>query len=137
MWVFLFIKYSKFWSVSLEHFIERKPLISEEWHRFHEPSGKIWTKGELSTSFYYSCVYGINCLKVSISIPSNPYLNHRIQQGHYFVCFQAKIQLEKLKKKFISIIYWLFKVLLKKVCLEKSFEKKFHLPIQFIKSIGC
>ena len=26
-WVFLCIKYSKFWSVSLEHFIERKPLI--------------------------------------------------------------------------------------------------------------
>ena len=24
---------SKFWSVSLEHFIERKPLISEEWGR--------------------------------------------------------------------------------------------------------
>ena len=25
-------KYSKFWSVSLEHFVERKPLIYEEWH---------------------------------------------------------------------------------------------------------
>ena len=23
--------FSKFWSVSLEHFVERKPLISEEW----------------------------------------------------------------------------------------------------------
>ena len=32
-WVFLYIKYSKFWSVSLEHFIERKPLISEEWDK--------------------------------------------------------------------------------------------------------
>ena len=31
MWVFLYMNYSKFWSVSLEHFIERKPLISEEW----------------------------------------------------------------------------------------------------------
>ena len=30
-WVFLYIKYSKFWSVSLEHFVERKPLIYEEW----------------------------------------------------------------------------------------------------------
>ena len=30
-WVFLYIKYSKFWSVSLERFIERKPLIYEEW----------------------------------------------------------------------------------------------------------
>ena len=30
-WVFLYIKYSKFWSVSLEHFVQHKPLISEEW----------------------------------------------------------------------------------------------------------
>ena len=37
MWVFLCIKYSKFWSVLLEHFIERKPLISEEWN----PSGLL------------------------------------------------------------------------------------------------
>ena len=29
--VFLYIKYSKFRSVSLEHFVEHKPLISEEW----------------------------------------------------------------------------------------------------------
>ena len=28
--VFLYIKYSKFWSILLEHFVERKPLISEE-----------------------------------------------------------------------------------------------------------
>ena len=28
--VFLYIKYSKFWSVSLEHFVEHKPLISEK-----------------------------------------------------------------------------------------------------------
>ena len=33
-WVFLYIKYSKFWSLSLEHFVERKPLISEEWYIF-------------------------------------------------------------------------------------------------------
>ena len=30
-WVVLYIKYSKFWRVSLEQFVERKPLISEEW----------------------------------------------------------------------------------------------------------
>ena len=30
-WVFLCIKYSKFWSILLEHFAERNPLISEEW----------------------------------------------------------------------------------------------------------
>ena len=29
--VFLYINNSKFWSVSLEHFVERKPLIYEEW----------------------------------------------------------------------------------------------------------
>ena len=29
-WVFLYIKYSKFWSILMEHFVERKPLISEE-----------------------------------------------------------------------------------------------------------
>ena len=31
MWVFLYIKYSNFWSILLEHFVELKPLISEEW----------------------------------------------------------------------------------------------------------
>ena len=29
-WVFVFQKYGKFWSVSLGHFIQHKPLISEE-----------------------------------------------------------------------------------------------------------
>ena len=29
-WVFLYIKHSKFWNVSLEHFVEHKPLIYEE-----------------------------------------------------------------------------------------------------------
>ena len=29
-WVFWYIKYGKFWSISLEHFVERKPLIYEE-----------------------------------------------------------------------------------------------------------
>ena len=37
---FLYIKYSKFWSVSLEHFVERKPLISEEWLA-HLPIGAV------------------------------------------------------------------------------------------------
>ena len=31
-WVFVFQKYGKFWSISLEHFIKHKPLISEEWY---------------------------------------------------------------------------------------------------------
>ena len=34
-WVFLYIKYSKFRSVLLEHFVERKPLIYEVWHTVH------------------------------------------------------------------------------------------------------
>ena len=34
-WVFLYIKYSKVWSVLLEHFVERKPLISEECSALH------------------------------------------------------------------------------------------------------
>ena len=29
--VFLYIKYGKFWSVSQGHYVEHKPLISEEW----------------------------------------------------------------------------------------------------------
>ena len=37
-WVFLYIKFSKFWSVSLEHFVERKPLISEECSLTHSQS---------------------------------------------------------------------------------------------------
>ena len=43
MWVFVFQKYGKFWSISLEHFIKHKPLISEEWdlkvqkYHFHFP----------------------------------------------------------------------------------------------------
>ena len=32
-WVFLLQKYGKFWIISLEHYVEHKPLISEEW--FH------------------------------------------------------------------------------------------------------
>ena len=30
-WVFLFQKCGKFGNVSMEHFVEQKPLISEEW----------------------------------------------------------------------------------------------------------
>ena len=30
LWVFVFIKYGKFWSISLELFIKHKPLLSEE-----------------------------------------------------------------------------------------------------------
>ena len=30
LWVFVYIKYDKFWSISLGHFIKHEPLISEE-----------------------------------------------------------------------------------------------------------
>ena len=40
-WVFLYIKYSKFWSVSLEHFVECKPLISEEWKPEYNPTPSL------------------------------------------------------------------------------------------------
>ena len=40
--VFLYIKYSKFWSVSLEHFVQRKPLISEECTN----TSKVWNMVE-------------------------------------------------------------------------------------------
>ena len=31
LWGFVYIKYGKFWSISLELFIKHKPLLSEEW----------------------------------------------------------------------------------------------------------
>ena len=37
LWVFVYLgikNNGKFWSVSLELFVERKPLISEEWHTY-------------------------------------------------------------------------------------------------------
>ena len=40
-WVFLYIKYSKFLSVSMEHFVECKPLISEEWQNTLKKS-RFW-----------------------------------------------------------------------------------------------
>ena len=30
-WVFFFYKHSKFWSISLEDYVDQKPFISEEW----------------------------------------------------------------------------------------------------------
>ena len=39
MWVFIFQKYGKFWSVSLEHFNKYKPLISEEWYNLYTIHG--------------------------------------------------------------------------------------------------
>ena len=65
-WVFLYIKYSQFWSISLEHFVERKPLFSEECiaisptddiSKEFEPKYEISSKGAyrliLENSFFY------------------------------------------------------------------------------------
>ena len=54
-WVFLYIKYSKFWSVLLEHFIERKPLFSEDCpgflRRLRRPRRTITNQGNAYVSF--------------------------------------------------------------------------------------
>ena len=50
-WVFLYIKYSKFWSISLENFVERKPLISEEW---------VQDVGKNSRDIWSSCFLGLD-----------------------------------------------------------------------------
>ena len=108
-----------------------------EKHTHSEPSGKIWTKGELSTSFYYSCVYGINCLKVSISIPSIP-RSSSTQQGHYILfVFRQKSQLEKLKKSIsisIGIIYRLFKAVLEKNLSKKKFSSNNSASVMLLLS---
>ena len=31
-WVFVFLKYGKYWSILIGHFMNHKSLISEEWH---------------------------------------------------------------------------------------------------------
>ena len=48
-WVFVFQKYSKFWSISLEHFIKHKPRISEEWN-----TAKVLFYQRFSNSFFSS-----------------------------------------------------------------------------------
>ena len=97
-----------------------------EKHTHSEPSGKIWTKGELSTSFYYSCVYGINCLKVSIFNPIHTSIIIHTARTLYFVCFQAKIPAWKIKKKYKYIYrYYIpidFSRYWKKICLKKVFK---------------
>ena len=37
----LYIKFSKFWSILLEHFVECKPLISDEWYTLYSTSDKL------------------------------------------------------------------------------------------------
>ena len=44
MWVFLFIKYCKCWSILQEHFVERKPLTSQPWKPKPKPFPAIFSK---------------------------------------------------------------------------------------------
>ena len=50
LWVFVYIKYGKFWSVSLELFIKHKPLFSEEW-------SDIW--GDYFADNLFSYIVGV------------------------------------------------------------------------------
>ena len=51
------IKYSKLWSVSLEHFIEFKPLIYEEWSRSRNVKNQKWQLGD--SNFLWNIVWHI------------------------------------------------------------------------------
>ena len=59
-WGFLFIKHSKFWYGSLEHFIECKPFIHEEWVYIGSlavsPSFFV-SKREKDVCIYCTCVH--------------------------------------------------------------------------------
>ena len=65
-WVFIFHNYSKYWSILLEHFIKRKPLVSKEWwisdgsgtrnlhgFGFWNCHGELGLKGKLSKAFHH------------------------------------------------------------------------------------
>ena len=41
IWVFLYMKYDKFWSILLEHFVELKILISIEWEGRAKEAGLV------------------------------------------------------------------------------------------------
>ena len=75
-WVFFFHNHSKFWSVWLEHFIERKPLIFEErivilfvsihefWYGINLPVNRKWITGTMFTTLYlYTLYYTITYIK--------------------------------------------------------------------------
>ena len=57
MWVFIFQKYGKFWSISLQHSIKHKPLISEEW--FVSIKYKFTVGIFLSKIWLFSCIWKI------------------------------------------------------------------------------
>ena len=57
MGVFLY----KFWSVSLEHFVEHKPLISEEW----VPTHKIFKSATISLAYFAKKITYNNANKLS------------------------------------------------------------------------
>ena len=85
LWVFKYIKYAKFWSVSLEHFIKHKPLISEEWCIYTSVSNvpKKDTKNEIIVEPKPVFVLAIICFIVIkirfliFRIPWNYYITKR------------------------------------------------------------
>ena len=86
-WVFLYKKYSKFWSVSLEHFIERKPLIYEE---------------QCTTEAGKYRIYRIPKLRYSNRTePNNTEPNLIVDENQYFPLFDNFFQ-------FYCIFMWQF-----------------------------
>ena len=103
--LFLYIKYSKFWSILLEHFVELKPLISEEWMY-------IATKGfAYLNKWYLLCLWNlkkklreISTVKEDGKMGEGKKLSSRHRVGVFktycFFLFRKKIA---LKIKFILI----------------------------------
>ena len=84
----VYIKYSKFWSVLLEHFVERKPLISEEWC--------ISTR---ILHFSFNNRYAINSVKMPHLSSNNIYRN---SFGQVFLSTQLNSKILELKYPFLD-----------------------------------
>ena len=71
-WVFVFQKYGKFWSVSLEHLVEHKPLISEVWQPIIPNSCIVYSsihvlKSIVSNFVVYRCAFDWNVRQCAMS----------------------------------------------------------------------
>ena len=73
-WVFLYIKYSKFWSISLGHYVERKTLISEEWIQA--------TSWRISESFLWESMAAVPAPAASLTIYSCHLPGARLDYTH-------------------------------------------------------
>ena len=52
LWVFIDMKYGKFWSILPGHFIKHKPLISEEWSSILSTHLSVWYKDHRNKLLY-------------------------------------------------------------------------------------